>query len=278
MVQQDEITTDFTGTPSAPHSVSMKVTDYAPVPTHAATDPYWEWVQVGPQRAYLLRRNRQVVDSIDRYFRRPPPGATIISSVVELPARSGDPSGSAPRLGMMSMQVFDVENPLHVDTLHRWMNLSRVAEFWKEEGPKSHQEGYIRSLPWHSTPLLVMLNGEPLGYLEAYWAVPDRISAYHKPETYDRGFHVLVGEDHLRGFLTVWFAVLAQWIFLDDARTTKIYAEPRIDNVKFIQTLERMGFERLGPGEIQMPHKRAALLGFRRETYDKLVAAGLVPL
>ena len=56
---------------------------------------------------------------------------------------------------------------------------------------------------------------------------------------YDRGVHVLVGEDEFRGKQRVktWITSLAHWAFVQDYRTEGVVLEPRVDNVRFVSPI-----------------------------------------
>ena len=53
---------------------------------------------------------------------------------------------------------------------------------------------------------------------------------------WDRGVHVLVGEDEFRGAHRVhcWLSSLAHWAIMSDYRTNSFVLEPRIDNERHV--------------------------------------------
>lgn len=85
---------------------------------------------------------------------------------------------------------------------------------------------------------------------------------------YDRGFHVLVGEEDFRGKHRVkcWTTSLAHWAFVQDYRTNAVVLEPRVDNERFIETLGEAGY--LKEREIMFPHKQSAFVKLRRENFE----------
>ena len=151
----------------------------------------------------------------------------------------------------------------------RWMNDPVVAEFWQETGDlvkhRSYLEG-IQSDP-HVINLIACLDDEPFGYFEIYWAKEDRIAPYYDVENFDRGWHVLIGEPHLRGkpFVTAWLPSISLYLFLDDDRTQRIVIEPRADNHKMMRNLAQCGYALLK--EFDFPHKRAMLGMLLRERF-----------
>ncbi|KAJ3402274.1 hypothetical protein HDV05_008630 [Chytridiales sp. JEL 0842] len=275
-----EIASNFQSTTCITLKSKVKDMPSAILPTSHPDSHLWQWLSfpdsaaaTPPSAAFnnadpasnfltnkglLQRKNLTSLNPFDTHFRRPPPGSTLIS----WPSKT-------------HLYTFKVLN-LHpssndLNLLHNWMNLDRVNRFWGEAGPKEHQERYIKTLPWHMIPLIGYVDGVPFGYFEHYWARPDRINAYHPTSTYDKGFHVLVGLESALGLFNEWVYILMIYAFESDPRATMIFAEPRVDNRKLIASCLGCGFETLEPGEIQMPHKRSALLGLRRATYERVV-------
>jgi acetyl CoA:N6-hydroxylysine acetyl transferase len=164
-----------------------------------------------------------------------------------------------------------------IDVFHRWMNDPRVARFWELSGDRDHHARYLASILTdpHVHPLIGLFNDAPFGYFEAYWAKEDRIAPFYAVDDYDRGIHMLVGEDRWRGpqRVAAWLPSLVHYLFLADSRTRNVVAEPRADNAKMISYLQRAGFFR--EKEFDFPHKRAAMMILRRETFfDQIAPAG----
>lgn len=156
-----------------------------------------------------------------------------------------------------------------LDRFHRWQNDPRVAAFWQEEGDLEKHRAYLEAqlADPHTLPLIASLDGEPFGYFEVYWAKENRIGAYYDAQDYDRGWHVLIGEEHVRGraHVSAWLPSLVHFMFLDDARTQRIVGEPRADHHQQIRNLDRSGFAKVK--EFDFPHKRAMLVMLLRERY-----------
>lgn len=157
--------------------------------------------------------------------------------------------------------------------LHNWMNIPRVAKFWGCDGPISKQEAFLRKSleSRHSFPVIGLWDEKPFGYFEIYWAKEDILGRNIGDGSlgdWDRGFHVLVGENEFRGKNRVqcWLTALAHWAFTDDIRTGCTVLEPRIDNVKFISHLQDSGF--LKEREVTFPHKQSALMKLRRDNFE----------
>ena len=167
----------------------------------------------------------------------------------------------------LSFRSVDLEHDLVY--FHRWMNDSRVAHFWEEEGSKEHHLEYLEksAADAHSQSIIGCFNGKPFAYFEIYWAKEDRIAPFYDVIDYDRGWHLLVGEEEFRGrkWFSAWFPSLQHYLFLDDPRTQRIVAEPRHDNERLIRHAQTLGFANIKA--FDFPHKRAQLLMLLRERF-----------
>lgn len=136
-----------------------------------------------------------------------------------------------PTVGNLTIGMSDPEY------LHKWMNDPRVAHFWGESGPQSHQEDFLRAglQSKNSFPVIGCWDGKPFGYFEIYWVKEDKLGRY-LPQVgdYDRGLHCLVGEQEFRGAhrVKIWLSALVHYLWLADMRTESIMLEPRVDNQK----------------------------------------------
>lgn len=167
----------------------------------------------------------------------------------------------------LSFRLADMDQDL--PRFHTWMNDPRVAAFWAEEGDMDKHRAYLDaqlSDP-HTMPLIASLDGEAFGYFEVYWAKENRIGAFYDAQDYDRGWHVLIGDERVRGraHVSAWLPSLVHFMFLDDARTQRIVGEPRADHHQQIRNLDRSGFAKVK--EFNFPHKRALLVMLLRERF-----------
>lgn len=129
------------------------------------------------------------------------------------------------RLGAwVSLRTLEIEQDL--ERFNRWQNSPRVASFWQEEGSLEQHRQYLGKL--QADPRVLTLIGcfddQPFAYFEAYWAKEDRIAPFYDAGNYDRGIHMLVGEEQHRGPHKVasWLSALVHYLFLDDPRTQQI--------------------------------------------------------
>ncbi|MEW6037389.1 MAG: GNAT family N-acetyltransferase [Pseudomonadota bacterium] len=172
--------------------------------------------------------------------------------------------------GLDTVVSFRTIDPVEdIEAFHRWMNTPRVAQFWELGGSLEEHERYLQKVlsDPHMHPVVGCFDGEPFGYFEIYWAKEDRIAPYYEVDDYDRGIHMLVGEERFRGphRVAAWLPSLAHFLFLDDARTRNVVAEPRADNAKMIGYLQRSGFYK--SKEFDFPHKRAAMMILPRDVF-----------
>jgi len=189
------------------------------------------------------------------------------------PLRPPKPTGEVyrrfdARLGSwISLRALDIESDLK--HFHRWQNHPRVLEFWQEDGSLEQHREYLQKLAAdpHSLTLIGCFDDQPFAYYEAYWAREDRIAPFYAVDDYDRGIHMLVGEDNHRGPRKVesWLNALVHYLLLDDPRTQRIVAEPRADNARMISYMQSHGFWK--EKVFDFPHKRAALMVQSREVF-----------
>lgn len=189
------------------------------------------------------------------------------------PRRPPKPSGEVyrrydTRLGAwISLRALDIESDL--ERFNRWQNHPRVLNFWQEGGTLQQHRDYLERLQAdpHTLTLIGCFDDEPFAYFEAYWAKEDRIAPFYRADDYDRGIHMLVGEEHHRGPHKVasWLSALVHYLFLDDPRTQQVVSEPRADNARMIGHLHNACFH--CEKEFDFPHKRAALMLLGRERF-----------
>lgn len=151
----------------------------------------------------------------------------------------------------------------------RWMNDPRVAAFWNEEGDLDKHRAYLAGLiaDPHMLPMIGSFDDAPFAYFEIYWAKENRIAPFYDAQDWDRGWHVAVGEETVRGraYVSAWLPSLMHYLFLDDPRTQRIVGEPAASHTQQIRNLERSGFAILK--NFDFPHKRASLVMLLRERY-----------
>lgn len=166
-----------------------------------------------------------------------------------------------------SMRKIDIEKDL--ETFHAWMNQERVDFFWEESGDiEAHRKFLENALSDPKVlPMIGFFDDEPVGYFESYWVKEDRLAPYCDGRDYDRGMHMLIGNESFLGrdFSDVWLHSVVHFSMLADVRTNRLLGEPRNDNKRLLKRLHDFNFYR--EKDFDFPHKRAALIAISRETF-----------
>jgi|GEM_PF-406782 len=168
-----------------------------------------------------------------------------------------------------SLTFYTVDIERDLNTINQWMNKPSVAEFYDEEGDLNYHKNYLQKQlnDPHTLPLIGYFDNQPFGYFEVYWTKEDRISPFYQADDFDRGWHMLVGDENFRGksWFIAWCSSIIHFMFLDDCRTQRIICEPRHDHPKLIKNLDRFGFSKIK--EFDFPHKRSMLLILLRDQF-----------
>lgn len=200
------------------------------------------------------------------------------------PARPPKPTGRlyarfVPWLG--GTLAFDAATLDDLPDIHRWMNDPRVNEFWREAGDEARHRRYLEGMlaDPHIIPLIGRFDGKAFSYFEIYWAKEDLIGTFCDAGDYDRGCHVIVGEDAFRGrrWFTAWLPSLLHLMFLDEARTERIVQEPQANHYRQLRNLQRSGFSHIKT--VDFPSKRAAIVSISRQRFfsERLWHPGMEP-
>ncbi|KAI9371516.1 hypothetical protein BJX61DRAFT_534718 [Aspergillus egyptiacus] len=202
-------------------------------------------------------------------------GQYLSFRVASLPCQKDMPNGPFPARQFspaVNMDEPASSTPSDLEYLHKWMNEPRVNLAWGEAGPISRQEAFLRQnlSKRHSFPVIGCWDGQPFGYFEIYWVKEDPLgSLIGGVDNYDRGIHVLVGEQEFRGphRVSVWLSSLVHYCWLADMRTQTVMLEPRVDNEKIINYLQEAGFYK--DGEVTFPHKHVTSLPQEQRFSDR---------
>ncbi|KAH6845834.1 acyl-CoA N-acyltransferase [Chaetomium sp. MPI-CAGE-AT-0009] len=188
-----------------------------------------------------------------------------VASISPKPVPYMGPVGPNPPMATQQQQSRLLSMPDSA-LLESWHANPRVSNFWGEYSPRSLPTA-LRSR--HSFPVIGLWDGVPFGYFELYWVKEDLLGRYAGSaviDDWDRGCHVLIGEEWARGRVQSWLTGLVHWIFCADYRTMSICLEPRVDNARFIEHLQYAGFTK--EKEITFPHKQAWFGRLRRESWN----------
>ncbi|PKS12273.1 hypothetical protein jhhlp_001573 [Lomentospora prolificans] len=159
--------------------------------------------------------------------------------------------------------------------LQSWLSKPRVSKFWGEWTP-DFLTNAVKSQ--HSFPVIGMWDGIPFGYFEIYWVKEDPLGQKLGDliADFDRGLHILIGEEWARGRVPTWLTSLVHWSLAADYRTMSICLEPRVDNERlvllkhpssmFLLHLHKANFSR--ERQVAFPHKQAWFVRMRREDWE----------
>jgi N5-hydroxyornithine acetyltransferase len=116
--------------------------------------------------------------------------------------------------------------------LQMWLANQRVKSFWGEYVPDFLTNAMSAR---HSFPVIGMWDGVPFGYFEIYWVKEDVLGQHLGSDNgdWDRGLHLLIGEEWARGRVPYWLTSLLHWCWTADYRTMSLCTEPRIDNLRY---------------------------------------------
>lgn len=161
---------------------------------------------------------------------------SLRSGATNSPTNVPSSSAALATLSRMNLAERDTTQLTDCELLHKWMNDPRVAYSWGEQGPQTHQRAFLEHglTSKHSFPVIGCFDGKPFGFFEIYWVKEDRLAAHCGAGDWDRGLHVLVGEQEFRGShrVKVWLSALVHYCWLADLRTGRVMLEPRVDNKK----------------------------------------------
>ncbi|MEU3063068.1 GNAT family N-acetyltransferase [Streptomyces subrutilus] len=151
----------------------------------------------------------------------------------------------------------------HLDLIAHWMNDPAVAAYWELAGPTAVTAAHLRTRldgDGSSIPCLGLLDGTPMSYWEIYRADLDPLSRYYPARPHDTGIHLLIGDGANRGkgLGTALLRAVADLIFDNRPRCTRVLAEPDIRNTPSVSAFLGSGFR--CSTEVDLPDKRAALM------------------
>ncbi|EFW6889323.1 TPA: N(6)-hydroxylysine O-acetyltransferase IucB, partial [Escherichia coli] len=185
---------------------------------------------------------------------------------IYFPQRPPRPQGEVyrrydPRIRrMLSFRIADPVSD--AERFTRWMNDPRVEYFWEQSGSLEVQIAYLeRQLTSkHAFPLIGCFDDRPFSYFEIYWAAEDRIGRHYSWQPFDRGLHLLVGEQQWRGahYVQSWLRGVTHYLLLNEPRTQRTVLEPRTDNQRLFRHLEPAGYRTIK--EFDFPHKRSRMV------------------
>lgn len=148
-----------------------------------------------------------------------------------------------------------------LDLVHRWMNEPHVAAFWGQAWSRGRWAAELRGQleGEHSRPYLVRHGDEPLAYVEVYRVARDVVASRFTTRPHDLGVHLAIGDLQRtgRGLGTAVLRAVAEGLLRAEDACTRILGDPAADHEVARRTFAAAGFRPVG--EVDLPHKRAAL-------------------
>lgn len=200
------------------------------------------------------------------------PRHDIFDGRIAHPLRSPKPKGTVyaryiPWLGgVFSLDLARLDD---LPSVHSWMNDPRVNEFWHEAGDEDRHRRYLEGMfaDPHIMPLIGRFDGKAFAYFEVYWAKEDIVGTFCDAGDYDRGCHVIVGDEACRGrdWFTAWLPSLLHFMFLDDPRTQSIVQEPSSNHHRQLRNLQKSGFSHVK--SVNLATKHAAIMAITRQRF-----------
>lgn len=212
----------LTNTPSVPigpfYSSSHLPTYYPPAPAlYTTTDHIRHPIRPKPPRMGEIFYTR-FVPSVGQYL------SFRVASLSPQPTPHMGPCSPNPPAASDLLALSDTS------LLQKWLSNPRVSAFWGGYVPEFLPKALESR---HSFPVIGMWDGVPFGYFEIYWVKEDALGRHTgggDAADWDRGLHVIIGEDWARGRVQPWLTSLVHWAFCSDYRTMSICVEPRVDN------------------------------------------------
>ena len=212
------------GLPSGPYFSPSRLPTYYPPPPlqYTITNNIRHPVRRKPPRMGEIFYTR-FVPSVGKYL------SFRVASLSPKPVPSQGPVGPASRDAQEHAHLLTLDD---TSLLQMWLAKPRVSAFWGGYHPRFLSDA-LRSR--HSFPAIGLWDGVPFGYFEIYWVREDTLGRHlgggdGGAGDFDRGLHVLVGEEWARGRVQQWLSGLVHWCWQVDNRTMNIYLEPRVDN------------------------------------------------
>ncbi|WP_019630458.1 GNAT family N-acetyltransferase [Actinomadura atramentaria] len=157
-----------------------------------------------------------------------------------------------------------------LDLVHRWMNLPHVAQHYDQAWPRERWAAEIAGqlAGDYARPFIVSLDGRPIAYVELYRAARDVVSLTYPARPHDVGFHLAIGETDAvgRGIGARVFGAFIDGVLAAEPACTRLVSEPDAGNEAARRTDVKLGLRFLG--EVDLPHKRAALFVYPRTEAD----------
>ncbi len=163
-----------------------------------------------------------------------------------------------------------------LDTLHHWMNMPHVSEFWNMAWPKDKIKEYIEQCQKKAgfNIFIAFMDDEPMAYFELYEPATDVIGKHYSVQPGDIGLHVLIGEEkYQKRHIIRLSTMMMRLVFNAFTHVKRVMGEPDVDNKQVQGVMKFIGFKWIE--NITLPDKIGALHSLNKE--DFVLAHGLNP-
>jgi len=169
-----------------------------------------------------------------------------------------------------------------LDLVHGWMNAPHVAPFWDQAWSRERwaDELGTQLAGSYSRPYIVEMSGRPFMYVELYRAARDVVADHYPALPHDIGLHGAIGEPDMAGrgiAFRFWLHILPA-VFAAEPQCRRVVTDPAAEHT-VARRLDEGVARRVGGsmlGEVQLPHKRAALFVYPRSPQDLPAPVGQV--
>jgi RimJ/RimL family protein N-acetyltransferase len=156
------------------------------------------------------------------------------------------------------------------------MRRAHVAAAWGQDWPAPAWSAEIaRQLDGdHSRPFTVVLHGAPVAYVEVYRVARDVLAAHLAAAPHDLGVHLAIGDAGRtgRGLGRAVLRAVADGLFAADPRCRRVVGDPAAGHHAARRAFAAAGFAPVG--EVDLPHKRAAVVARARPPSTPLTQPG----
>jgi RimJ/RimL family protein N-acetyltransferase len=149
-----------------------------------------------------------------------------------------------------------------LDVVVSWMHEGHVALWWDQAWPAAQWAEAIAAqrAGEHSRPWLITRRGQPFAYIEVYRSARDVVARTYPALAHDLGIHLALGArgDTGRGLGTALLRAVGDGLLAADPSCRQLVGDPDAKHEMARRAFAAAGFEPFG--EVELPHKRAALL------------------
>jgi RimJ/RimL family protein N-acetyltransferase len=166
----------------------------------------------------------------------------------------------------ISFRSLDPEKDLAL--IHDWVNKDYTRTFWQMRGSIGLLRACYQCIQQNplSHSFIGLINDAPVCQFDIYRVSADELAGHVEFDEDDCGFHLLMSplKNPVHGLTTTMVIAFLDLYFLQNPGG-KMFAEPDTQNIKSIDLLERIGFEKLKT--VQLSYKTAHVYSLNKENF-----------